>query len=398
MKICVLLEADIYHLRGEFMAIHNRMKYLVKEPDLDVVIYNIQRYYDDFTNWIRGNKQIELKNVFFLDGIHYHCLYYKRSYLDYFMRSISKYQTTIEAKRVKRLAKLFLDYDVIYAHTLYTGYLALGLQKQYGIPYAVMWHGSSIHTAPFQNKTIFSLTQKVLQGANHNFYVSPSLFEIGKKIAGHDIVGSVSPNGIDTQMYYSYGDEKKQEVAKTLQIDLNKKNVAFIGNYLPIKNIEYLPKLFSSIHESLPNTHFHIIGDGRFAEDFANMKLPVTFWGNQLPQNMPDLYNCMNLVVLPSHNEGLPMTCLESLACGIDFVGSRVGGIADAIGIHNTIPFSDTFETDFAKLCIEKISASSAEPVVLPDIYNVEKVASQESVILKSLLSTRRQTSGTTTA
>ena len=390
MKICVLFEGDIYHPRGEFMAIHNRVKYLIKDPSLSVGVYIIQRYYDNITNWIRGNKQIELKKDFFLDGIHYHCLYYKRSYLDYFLRSISKYQTTIEAKRVKRNKKLFLNYDLVYTHTLYTGYLALELQKQYNIPFAVMWHGSSIHTAPFQNKTILSLTRKVLQGANHNFFVSPALFELAKEIGGEDIVGSVSPNGVDVRKYYPYEDEKIQKVAETLHVDLSKKNVAYIGNYLPIKNVEYLPKLFSSIHHSVPDTHFHIIGDGGFTEDFANRDLPVTFWGNQLPQNMPDLYNCMNLVVLPSRNEGLPMTCLEALACGTAFVGSRVGGIADAIGIHNTIPFSDAFKTDFANLCIEKLTATPADPVVLPDRYNIEKVASQESVILQNLLAARR--------
>lgn len=380
------------------MAIHNRMKYLVKEPDLDVTIYNIQRYYDSFTNWIRGNKQIEFKKDFYFDGMHYHCLYYKRSYMDYFTRSVSKYQTTIEAKRIKQLAKRLVHYDLVYAHTLYTGNLALKLQKRYGIPFAVMWHGSSIHTAPFENKTIFSLTKRVLRGANHNFFVSPALFELAKKIGGEDIDGSVSPNGVDIRKYYPYGNEKNKDVAQACHIDLTQKNVAYVGNYLTIKNVEYLPKLFSLIHKAVPDTHFHIIGDGRFSEDFAQLELPISFWGNQTPEIMPNIYNCMDLIVLPSKNEGLPMTCLEALACGTSFVGSRVGGIADAVGINNTVPLSDTFETDFANLCIEKLTVTPAESVVLPDRYNIEKVASQESVILRGMLAARRQTSGAKTA
>lgn len=396
MKVCVLFESDTHHLRGEFFAIHNRVKYLMKDSNISMDIYVIQRYYDCVTNWIRGNDQIELNDDFFLDDIHYHCLYYKRSYLDFFFRSISKYQTTIEARRVKHWAKRFVDYDLVYAHSLYTGNLALKLQKRYGIPFAVMWHGSNIHTAPFENKTIFSLTKKVLRGANHNFFVSPALFELANEIGGDDIVGSVSPNGVDTRKYFPYGNEKRQEVAKARHVDLTKKNVVYIGNYLPIKNVKYLPRLFSSIHKSLPNTHFHIIGNGRFAEDFADKDLPVTFWGNQLPQDMPDLYNCMDLVVLPSRNEGLPMTCLEALACGTAFVGSKVGGIADAVGVHNTVPFSDTFETNFANLCIEKLTATPAEQVILPDRYNIEKVVSQESVILQNLVAAL-QTSSTTT-
>lgn len=384
MKICVLFEGNIYQLRGEFMAIHNRMKYVVKDPDLSVTIYVIQRYYDNFTNWIRGNKQIELKKDFLLDGIHYHCLYYKRSYIDYFCRSISQYQTTIEAYRVKRFGKQFLGFDLLFSHSLLTGMLALDLKQKKGIPYVMMWHGSSIHTLPFENKTTFSLTKKVLRNANHNFFVSKELFEIANKIAGAKCIGSVSPNCVDTTLFYKYSVEKKKDVAKQLQLNINVPNVAFIGNHLPIKNVQYLPKLFSSINKELPNTHFHIIGTGEFQEDFKNCFFSVRYWKNQIPENMPNLYNCMDLVVLPSINEGLPMTCLESLACGTAFVGSRVGGIADVAGVDNTVPFSPTFETDFANLCKEKLNDRNTQTSQLPEQYRISNVVDLEIKVLKA--------------
>lgn len=387
MRICVLFEGNIYQLRGEFIAIHNRMKYMVKDPDLSVSIYVIQRYYDNLTNWIRGNKQIELKKDFCLDGILYHCLYYKRSYLDYFCRSISQRQTTIEAHKVRRFEKLFSGFDLLFSHSLYTGLLALDLKRKKRIPYVMMWHGSSIHTLPFENKTTFSLTKTVLQNANHNFFVSEKLYETAKHIAGSgsDIIGSVSLNGVDTQVYHQYDDEKKKRIATQLHVDLNKKNIAYIGNYLPIKNVHYLPSLFLSVYKACPNTCFHIIGNGNFKNDFLELDLPVVFWGNQLPENMPNLYNCMDLIVLPSKNEGLPMTCLEALSCGTSFVGSRVGGIADAVGINNTIPLTETFEADFANLCIEKLSSTTQISTFLPDKFNIENVVRQEVEVLTAL-------------
>lgn len=384
MKICVLFEGYNYQLRGEFMAIHNRMKYMVKDPDLSISIYVIQRYYDNFTNWIRDNKQIELKKDFYLDGIHYNYLYYKRSYLDYFCRTISPYQTTIEAHRVKRFGKLFSEFDLLFSHSLLTGLLALDLKQKKGIPYVMMWHGSSIHTLPFENKTIFSLTKKVLRNANHNFFVSKELFDIANKIAGYICLGSVSHNGVDTAFFYEYSDEKKKDLAKQLQINIDAPNVAFIGNHIPIKNVQYLPKLFSSIHKKLPETHFHIIGTGGFQEDFKDCAFSVTYWGNQTPENMPHLYNCMDLVVLPSINEGLPMVCLESLACGTAFVGSRVGGIADVAGIDNTVPFSPTFETDFANLCKEKLVDRKTQAIQLPEHYHIDNVVGMEMKVLKA--------------
>jgi glycosyltransferase involved in cell wall biosynthesis len=241
---------------------------------------------------------------------------------------------------------------------------------------------------PFENKTTFSLTKTVLQNANHNFFVSKELFEIANKIAESKCLGSVSPNGVDTTLFYKYSDEKKNEMAKRLQLDIDVPNVAFIGNHLPIKNVHYLPKLFSSIHEGLPDTRFHIIGTGGFQGDFKGCTFSVTYWENQTPENMPILYNCMDLVVLPSINEGLPMTCLESLACGTAFVGSRVGGIADVAGIDNTVPFSPTFETDFAKLCKEKLLVDkNTQTIQLPEQYHIKNVVNMEKKVLINVLS-----------
>ena len=387
MKIAVLFEGDIYHVRGEFMAIHNRMKYLVKAPDLSITIYVIQRYYDNFTNWIKGNKQIELKRDFYLDGIHYNCLYYKRSYIDYFCRSISKYQTTIEAHRVKHFGKLFFGFDLLFSHSLLTGLLALDLKQKKGIPYVMMWHGSSIHTLPFENTTTFSLTRKVLRSANHNFFVSNELFNIAKSIAGDDIIGSVSFNGVDTQKYWKYPDSKKISIAKEFHVDINKYNIAFIGNYLPVKNVKLLPKLFARIFQDNKNVQFHIVGNGPFKDDFHDVDIPVRYWGNMSVDNMPDIYNCMNLIVLPSLNEGLPMTCLESLACGTAFVGSRVGGIADVVGEENTVPHTISFETDFADLCKKKISQYHSRDVTLSKKYDIKNIVDFELSVFKNLLS-----------
>ena len=370
------------------MAIQNRMKYLVKDPGLDVTIYNIQRYYDNLTNLVRGNKQIELKKDFYLDGIHYHCLYYHRSYLDYFLRRVSNYQTTIEAKRVKRNKKLFLDCDLIFAHSLLTGLLAWDLKKEKGIPFVMMWHGSSIHTLPFENKTIFSLTKRVLLNSNHNFFVSKELHEIANTIVGSNCVGSVSPNGVDTSVFYKYSIEKKQEVAKQLQVDTDKVNIAFVGNYIPIKNVQYLPKLFLSIYQDFPGVVFHIIGSGDFEKDYKESPFLVKYWGNQSPNKMPDLYNCMDLVVMPSLKEGLPMTCLESIACGTAFIGSRVGGIADVVGVENTVPFSSTFEMDFANLCKKRLANKNTASIQLPEKYHVECIVAAEKQVLMEVFKT----------
>ena len=82
---------------------------------------------------------------------------------------------------------------------------------------------------------------------------------------------------------------------------------------------------------------------------FTSTSLNVRFWGHQPTEKMPELMNCMDILVLPSHNEGLPLVLAEAISGGSNAVGSRVGGIPEVIGDENTIPLGDGFTEKMAQ-------------------------------------------------
>lgn len=385
MKIAILFEGDIYHVRGEFSAIHNRLKCMLKCEDITADAYNFQRYYDNLTCFIRRNKPIDRPPVFDMDGIRYNCCYYKRSYLDFLTRSLSQYQTNVEVSRVKRFADRFRGYDLIYAHSLYTGLLAIQLKETFGMPSVVMWHGSSIHTMPFKNKTVFNLTKKVIENVDFNFFVSSDLMNTAMKITTR-FKGDVSMNGVDTSIFRPFSINDRKRTKEKYDINVNQLNVAYVGNCLPVKNVNYLPVLFKRIHDEINNVKFHIVGVGNFKFLFANTYLEVKYWGNRSQGEMPEIYNCMDLVVMPSINEGLPMTCLEATACGCDFVGARVGAIAEVVGIQNSIPHGKTFDEDFAQKCIIKLKNRNRNMVSLPEKFYPQNIVNKEIEIMTQIV------------
>ncbi|WP_372738006.1 glycosyltransferase family 4 protein [Neptunomonas sp.] len=52
-----------------------------------------------------------------------------------------------------------------------------------------------------------------------------------------------------------------------------------------------------------------------------------TFLGDVSNQDMPDVYRSADISVLPSFMEATSITGLESMACGLPLIGTRVGGI-----------------------------------------------------------------------
>ena len=348
-RVAVLFGGNIYNLRGEFTAIHNRVKEFKKDDTLEVDVYIYCKYFDKFTRMIRRIAQAEMKSTIVIEDIKYNCIWHRRSYLDHITHKLFKRKTKVEINSVRKKSPLFKDYSLIYANSLYTAYIGLDLKLKYNIPFICTWHGSSIHTEPFGDKNVFKYTKEILENADMNLFVSDELLATAKKISGN-FKGEISYNGIDTERFCCLTDAEREALRKEKGIAKEEKCIAFVGNCLPIKNVQYLPELFSRISNAVNNARFFIVGKGAFAPLFANSDINITYANEIKNEDMPQWYNSMDLIVMPSINEGLPMTCLEATACGTPFVGSRVGAIADVVGVENTVEHNPEFNEAFAAL------------------------------------------------
>ena len=123
--------------------------------------------------------------------------------------------------------------------------------------------------------------------------------------------------------------------------------------------------------------------------------MAISFFGNQPSPAMPDIMNCIDVLVLPSLNEGLPLVCAEALSCGAAVVGSDVGGIAEVIGSENVVPLgslsgdpSRPYDGSFVNGMAEKVVASlvgQTPSQTLPTDISWARTAAQELAALKSL-------------
>ena len=90
-----------------------------------------------------------------------------------------------------------------------------------------------------------------------------------------------------------------------------------------------------------------IIGNGilesELKRQLTDLQIDIAFFGRVDRSKIIDYYSIMDVMVLPSKNEGLPMVLLEALACCVPCVGSNVGGIPEILGDENTFELNSEF-------------------------------------------------------
>lgn len=359
MKITVLLKKDGDDLKGEFLSGHNRLKYLQKLIPLAEFEPYILKEYDGFLRRVLKHTKVRNKTkVFNFDGISYKVIWIKSSFIDTILNRFWREKHFLY-RELQIISKRLPNSDLIIAHSYYPGYVANKVSNMQNIPYTVTWHGSDIHSNPKRSFKLRQKTATIIEGAYVNYFVSQNLLALSSYITEKG-TKKVLYNGVNNEMFSHLGRDEKVVLKQQHHIT-SPLNMGFIGNLYPVKNVMVLPDVFSNVRAEYGDTvSFHVIGDGdlrkQLEEKFKEKSLEVRFWGNVQPELIPGIINVMDLIVLPSLNEGLPLVATESMACGTPLLGSDVGGIKEAIGEEFVIPLGDGFVEAFSKRACEILS------------------------------------------
>lgn len=113
------------------------------------------------------------------------------------------------------------------------------------------------------------------------------------------------------------------------------KLVGFVGRMVPEKGGETLLRAARQVLGTLQNVRFVLVGDGPARADWERLAAElgiephVLFTG--VRSDMPSIYAALDIFVLPSHNEAMPMSVLEAMAAGTPVITTRVGAIPKVV-------------------------------------------------------------------
>jgi L-malate glycosyltransferase len=145
----------------------------------------------------------------------------------------------------------------------------------------------------------------------------------------------VARNGIPLEMLRSAGAAARHRVLAELGIEPGRPVLAVIGRMHPVKGHRALLAMLPQIVRSAPRALLLVIGDGPErapCEALARglgLSGHVRFLGRR--GDVPRLLAAIDLVLMPSHSEGLGLAAIEALAAARPVIAFAAGGLPEVV-------------------------------------------------------------------
>jgi glycosyltransferase involved in cell wall biosynthesis len=223
--------------------------------------------------------------------------------------------------------------DVLHAHgykaDIY-GYIAARGTKIATVSTCHNWVGGTLALSIFNN-----LDRLVLQRLD-------AVVAVSEPIAGALRKCGVAPqklrhisNGIDIHRFATAQPALRQEFAPH-----SGPLVGFVGRLSPEKGTHTLLHAAAVVLRGRPEAIFVLVGNGPERESLEQkaadlgISKSIRFLGQR--NDMPDIYASLDILILPSLTEGLPLTILEALAAGRAVIATSVGAVPKVVAHEKT--------------------------------------------------------------
>ena len=251
--------------------------------------------------------------------------------------------TLIRSLRFKKLLKKN-QYDVVHIHTDNPGRIDLVLAaKLAGVPNIIVHsHNSNREANSFLEKypVIHKINRKLInKTVTERFACSDAAAEwmFGKK--NLDKVHMLN-NGIDVDSYL-FSESNRKEIRDRLKINKNTVVLGHVGRFAEVKNHKFLVSIIEGLKKSGSRYKLLLIGDGPLYAEIQNQVKDKGLLDNVIFVSNTDeinkYYSAMDMFLLPSLHEGLPLTGVEAQASGLMCLFSDT--ISTELGITKNVEF-----------------------------------------------------------
>ena len=259
---------------------------------------------------------------------------------------------------VPRLAWLFLTrrYDIVHTHLIGANVIAKPLAAICGVPIRIN-HDHCNDKPADPRRWVPAVDKLTNRLATHLIAVSESIREYAVKDEEMpaDKVSTIY-NGIDLDIYRPRPEARVAARAR-LQLPPDAFVVAGVGRLSSQKNFTLFLEVAAAVLTRHPRAFFLIAGTGpqdhmlREQARRLGIEFRLRFLG--YVSAMAELYPAIDMLLLTSLYEGLPITILEAMATGTVIVSSRLDGVQEILedGLDCALAPSGDAAAFTARLC-----------------------------------------------
>jgi glycosyltransferase involved in cell wall biosynthesis len=237
-------------------------------------------------------------------------------------------------------------------------------------------------------------------------YATDRIISVSSELRGH-LTRYIDPrkvvviqNGLDIDQVRS--NLSCEEAKKRLGIPVNSWVIGTAGRLEPIKRLDCFLQAAKLVSGRIGDARFVIAGEGRERprlEELAHtlgLEKQVLFLGHR--SDIYDVLRALDVFVLCSDHEGLPMVLLEALHLGVPVVGRQVGGLPEVIqdGVNGILVSSDK-PADLAQACLRFLEDEGlrqrltlAAPKVVREKFSAESNAARVAALYEELCGIQR--------
>ena len=213
------------------------------------------------------------------------------------------------------------EYKVIHGHMPSLSFFFMGVARLCGVPVRINHsHNTSLNHTP-KGYIEFLLTKLVKINSTHLFACSEA--------AGRYMYGkanfTVIHNAIDTDKF-SFSESVRKEVRKELDIE-NKFVIGHIGRFTHQKNHDFLLDIFKDVLECRKDAVLILVGTGELLDQTMHKAEKLGIRGQikylGVRSDSDRIYQALDVFLLPSLYEGLPVVGVEAQSEGVPLLLSN---------------------------------------------------------------------------
>lgn len=218
-----------------------------------------------------------------------------------------------------RIMKEYGPFAAVHSHVnVYSG-LTLCAAKMAGVPVRI----SHSHIAKFYSSFKLFIGRALIR-----MFATKKLacgMDAGRALFGRDEF-EVLPNAIDTAKFLPVDADTHSALAQKLGVDTGKFNICHIGRFNHQKNHEFLIDFIKAYSETDQDFMLYLLGNGELQESIeakvkdCELTDRVVFCGSV--SNPNEYLRLMDVFVLPSNFEGLPVSLVEAQCAGLHCLSS----------------------------------------------------------------------------